>query len=130
MHRSTAIQGIIHHCSISSFIELVAIQGNIMTSESTTPESTTSPANSSIKSNVHNNTDPLHGLTLAVLLERLVDLYGWDELARFINIRCFIHDPSIKSSLSFLRRTPWARKQVEDFYIKFGHADWQESQSH
>ncbi|MDE2420793.1 MAG: DUF2132 domain-containing protein [Gammaproteobacteria bacterium] len=71
--------------------------------------------------------DPLHGLTLAVLLERLVTLYGWDELARFVNIRCFTHDPSIKSSLIFLRRTPWARQQVEDLYVKYGHADWQES---
>ncbi len=96
-----------------------------MTSESTTENQPS--ANNSIKSP---STDPLHGLTLAVLLERLVEIYGWEELARFINIRCFIHDPSIKSSLSFLRRTPWARKQVEDFYIKFGHADWQESQSH
>ncbi len=101
-----------------------------MTSESTTPESTTSlSANSSIKSNAQNDTDPLHGLTLAVLLERLVDLYGWEELARFINIRCFTHDPSIKSSLTFLRRTPWARQQVEDLYVRYGHADWQESQS-
>jgi uncharacterized protein (DUF2132 family) len=74
------------------------------------------------------NTDPLHGLTLAALLERLVEIYGWEELARFINIRCFSNDPSIKSSLSFLRRTPWARKEVEDFYIKFGHAEWQKSQ--
>lgn len=73
--------------------------------------------------------DPLYGLTLAVLLERLVTLYGWEELARFVNIRCFTHDPSIKSSLTFLRRTPWARQQVEDLYVKYGHADWQESKS-
>ncbi len=73
--------------------------------------------------------DPLQGLTLAVLLERLVTLYGWEELARFVNIRCFSHEPSIKSSLTLLRRTPWARTQVEDLYIKFGHADWQKSQS-
>ena len=74
------------------------------------------------------STDPLYGLTLAVLIERLVDIYGWEELGRFINIRCFTNDPSIKSSLSFLRRTPWARKEVEDFYIKFGHAEWQKNQ--
>lgn len=74
------------------------------------------------------NADPLHGLTLAVLVERLYEIYGWEELARFINIRCFSNDPSIKSSLSFLRRTPWARKEVEDFYIKFGHAEWQKSE--
>lgn len=68
--------------------------------------------------------DPLHGLTLKIILERLVSLYGWQELARFININCFKNDPSIKSSLVFLRRTPWARQQVEDFYLKFGHTEW------
>lgn len=75
------------------------------------------------------STDPLQGLTLAVLLERLVDIYGWEELARFVKIRCFTLDPSIKSSLTFLRRTPWARQEVEDLYVKHGHAAWVESQS-
>ena len=74
------------------------------------------------------SSDPLQGLTLAVLLERLVTLYGWEELARFINIRCFSHDPSIKSSLTFLRRTPWARQEVETFYVKYGHPTWLASQ--
>ena len=73
---------------------------------------------------VPTNNDPLHGLTLEALLTRLVALYGWAELARFIDIRCFSHDPSIKSSLTFLRRMPWARKQVEDFYIAYGHDEW------
>lgn len=68
--------------------------------------------------------DPLHGLTLAIILERLVQLYGWAEMARFISIRCFSHEPSLKSSLVFLRRTPWARKQVEDFYLNYGHSEW------
>ena len=68
-----------------------------------------------------NQNDPLHGLTLQMLLERLVALYGWSELARFIDINCFKKDPSIKSSLVFLRRTPWARQQVEEFYIRYGH---------
>ena len=68
--------------------------------------------------------DPLHGLTLQMLVERLVALYGWQELARFIHINCFTTNPSIKSSLVFLRRTPWARQQVEDFYVKFGHQEW------
>lgn len=68
--------------------------------------------------------DPLHGLTLQMIVERLVALYGWQELARFININCFKTNPSIKSSLVFLRRTPWARQQVEDFYVKFGHQEW------
>lgn len=60
--------------------------------------------------------DPLHGLTLAVILERLVERYGWEELGRAIDIRCFTHDPSIRSSLHFLRRTPWARAKVEALY--------------
>jgi uncharacterized protein (DUF2132 family) len=71
--------------------------------------------------------DPLHGLTLETLIKRLVRLYGWTELARFINIRCFKNDPSVKSSLTFLRRTPWARTQVEEFYRQYGHHDWLES---
>ena len=60
--------------------------------------------------------DPLHGVTLEAMLTRLVDKYGWDELARRIRINCFAKDPSIKSSLTFLRKTPWARKKVEDLY--------------
>lgn len=68
--------------------------------------------------------DPLNGLTLETLLNRLVELYGWEEMARYVNIRCFSHDPSIKSSLTFLRRTPWARAEVEGHYRRFGHEDW------
>jgi uncharacterized protein (DUF2132 family) len=59
----------------------------------------------------------LHGITLEMILTTLVDLYGWEELGRRITIKCFINDPSIKSSLKFLRRTPWARKKVEDLYL-------------
>ncbi|HNC04461.1 MAG TPA: VF530 family DNA-binding protein, partial [Agitococcus sp.] len=55
--------------------------------------------------------------------------YGWQELARFININCFKNEPSIKSSLVFLRRTPWARQEVEQFYLKYGHEDWLKDQS-
>ena len=62
--------------------------------------------------------NPLHGITLAVMLEQLVALYGWDELGNMISIRCFTHDPSIKSSLQFLRRTPWARAKVEALYLQ------------
>jgi len=62
--------------------------------------------------------NPLHGIKLADILEQLVEECGWEELAMVINIRCFSYDPSIKSSLKFLRRTPWARKKVEDLYIK------------
>lgn len=61
--------------------------------------------------------NPLHGITLETILSRLVELYGWDELGKIITIRCFNHDPSIKSSLKFLRKTPWARKKVEDLYL-------------
>lgn len=60
--------------------------------------------------------DPLHGLRLDTLLERLVEAYGWAELARRVPIRCFEHEPSIGSSLKFLRRTPWARARVEGVY--------------
>lgn len=61
--------------------------------------------------------NPLHGVTLAMILEALVARYGWAELGRQIDIRCFNNDPSIASSLKFLRRTPWAREQVESLYI-------------
>ncbi len=61
--------------------------------------------------------NPLHGITLEQILNSLIKNYGWDELASRIEIRCFYNDPSVKSSLKFLRRTPWARKKVEDLYI-------------
>ncbi len=61
--------------------------------------------------------DPLHGKTLEVILTHLVDHFGWKELGRRININCFNSNPSIKSSLVFLRKTPWARKKVEELYI-------------
>lgn len=61
--------------------------------------------------------DPLHGVTLEKLLNELVEHYGWDELGNMININCFTNNPSIKSSLTFLRKTPWARKKVEDLYL-------------
>ena len=65
-----------------------------------------------------NAKDPLHGITLEGLLTELVAHYGWDGLAREIDVRCFKNDPSIKSSLSFLRRTPWARQKVEALYVQ------------
>lgn len=61
--------------------------------------------------------NPLHGKTLEAILVFLVDRYGWEDLGEIININCFRFDPSIKSSLTFLRKTPWARKKVEDLYI-------------
>ena len=62
--------------------------------------------------------DPLHGVTLQAILVELVDTYGWSGLGQRIDIRCFKNDPSIKLSLTFLRKTPWARKQVEALYIQ------------
>lgn len=61
--------------------------------------------------------DPLHGKTLELVLNELVSFYGWEQLGNMINLNCFTQDPSIKSSLKFLRKTPWARKKVEDLYL-------------
>lgn len=61
--------------------------------------------------------DPLHGITLEKILLELVDFYGWEQLGNMININCFKFDPSIKSSLAFLRKTPWARTKVENLYL-------------
>jgi len=62
--------------------------------------------------------NPLHGITLKALVTELVEYFGFDALGKEINIKCFTQDPSIKSSLTFLRKTPWAREKVEAFYIK------------
>jgi len=62
--------------------------------------------------------NPLHGIKLAEILDFLVSNYGWKHLGEEINIRCFNNDPSIKSSLKFLRKTPWARKAVEELYLE------------
>lgn len=64
-----------------------------------------------------NSNNPLHGITLKVILNDLVTIYGWTELGQRIDIRCFNYEPSINSCLKFLRKTPWARKKVEDLYI-------------
>lgn len=62
--------------------------------------------------------NPMHGVTLEQALVRLVDHYGWEEMAWLIRINCFANDPSVKSSLKFLRRTPWARAKIEDLFIR------------
>ena len=62
--------------------------------------------------------DPLHGITLQRILEQLVDFYGFDTLGELIKIKCFTANPSIKSSLTFLRKTDWARKKVEELYVR------------
>ncbi|HPS70811.1 MAG TPA: VF530 family protein [Bacteroidales bacterium] len=61
--------------------------------------------------------DPLHGITLKYMLEYLVEFYGWEEMSRRIRINCFAKDPSLNSSLKFLRKTPWARNKVEILYL-------------
>ncbi|MCP4156891.1 MAG: DUF2132 domain-containing protein [bacterium] len=65
----------------------------------------------------HQSKDPLHGQTLEKIVKHLVEHFGWAELGKRINIRSFNNDPSVKSSLKFLRKTPWARKKVEDLFI-------------
>lgn len=62
--------------------------------------------------------DPLHGITLKTILEKLVDYYGFDTLGELIKIKCFNENPTIKSSLTFLRKTEWARKKVEELYVR------------
>jgi len=62
--------------------------------------------------------NPLHGITLEMILSQLVKQYGWAELGNRVPIKCFTENPSLKSSLKFLRQTPWARKKVEDLYMK------------
>ena len=65
-----------------------------------------------------NPNNPLHGIKLEIIIDKLVEYYGWNELGYRINIRCFNSDPSVKSSLKFLRKTPWAREKVENLYIR------------
>ena len=69
-----------------------------------------------MENNQKNN--PLHGLTLKTILEQLIDFYGFDTLGELINVKCFKDNPSLKSSLTFLRKTDWARKKVEKLYLK------------
>ncbi|HEY4745801.1 MAG TPA: VF530 family protein [Desulfuromonadaceae bacterium] len=66
-----------------------------------------------------NNNDPLHGVTLKLILEQLSAEFGWEGMGKVIPVRCFTHDPSIVSSLKFLRQTPWARDKVEEMYLRW-----------
>ena len=68
--------------------------------------------------------NPLHGLTLENILTQLVDHYGWESLGNKIDIRCFNHEPSIKSSLKFLRKTIWAKEKVEQLYLDTQNSVW------
>jgi uncharacterized protein (DUF2132 family) len=67
---------------------------------------------------MENHKDPLHGVTLQKIIEQLVDYYSFETLSELIKIKCFADNPSIKSTLTFLRKTPWARQKVEDLWIK------------
>jgi len=74
--------------------------------------------------------DPLHGITLEQIVTQLADRYGWEALGKRIKIKCFLNEPSISSSLRFLRRTPWARKKVEALYLTTQWSEndvWQEA---
>ena len=64
--------------------------------------------------------DPLHGITLETIVTKLQKLYGWEEMGFRVRVRCFQDNPSVKSSLTFLRKTPWARKKVEDWFVRAG----------
>ena len=66
--------------------------------------------------------DPLHGITLERIVTELVEQFGWEKLGRSVPVRCFLYNPSIKSSLTFLRRTPWARSKVEEMYVHWKKA--------
>jgi len=73
--------------------------------------------------------NPLHGKTLEAIVTSLVEHYGWEELGKRIDIRCFTSDPSIKSSLKFLRKTDWARLKVENLYIETQSSVWKKKAS-
>lgn len=68
--------------------------------------------------NIEQTNNPLHGKTLEMIIDHLVAFYGWEQLGYHINIKCFTDNPSVKSSLTFLRKTPWARKKVENLYLE------------
>lgn len=73
--------------------------------------------------------NPLHGITLEMILNKLVEFYGWEKLGKHIDINCFVKDPSVKSSLKFLRKNPWARTKVENFYLYYGNPPWRKKES-
>lgn len=73
--------------------------------------------------NEQQNNDPLHGITLKQILNSLVESYGWEKLGEHIDLRCFTNNPSVNSSLKFLRKTPWARKKIEVLYLASKKSD-------
>ena len=76
--------------------------------------------------NEHQSDNPLHGMSLEKIVTHLVEHYGWEELGNRINIRCFTHEPSVKSSLKFLRKTDWAKTKVENLYIATQQSVWKQ----
>jgi len=78
--------------------------------------------------NEHQSKDPLHGLSLEKIVTSLFEHYGWEELGKRIDIRCFNSDPSVKSSLKFLRKTPWARTKVEALFVSTQNSVWKKEQ--
>lgn len=95
-------------------IDNQAMQDVDTSTEPTQPEPQAETAPTALAAQPRN---PLHGLTLETIVTRLADFYGWDDLSQRIPIRCFTHEPSVGSSLKFLRKTPWAREKVESLYL-------------
>lgn len=81
------------------------------------PDDPTPPREPGAEKREHPN-DPLHGITLKQVLEHLVEVLGWEQMAREVNVNCFKNDPSLTSSLKFLRKVPWARSRVEELYLR------------
>jgi len=88
------------------------------------PNSPKGPATDPPKASLKNSKNPLEGITLETILTKLVEDYGWERLGEKIRINCFVSDPSIKSSLKFLRKTPWAREKVEQLYLWRSRTGW------
>jgi uncharacterized protein (DUF2132 family) len=88
-----------------------------MNTESDSSHPPAAPAKANPPAAASHPRDPLHGITLESILNQLVQRHGWSEMGRRIPVRCFQFNPTVKSSLTFLRKTPWARKKVEDWFI-------------
>ena len=98
-------------------LQSLRLNRNDLASAMISPSKSPTRTNTKRSMNATQPKNPLHSITLEKLLNELVAFYGWDSLGRQIDIRCFTHDPSVTSSLKFLRRTPWARERVEALYI-------------
>ena len=114
LHASSAC----HQCRNCIFLHIYTIATKLRTNQHLRQEQDVIST-----MNRQQSKDPLHGITLEQIVNGLVEYYGWKELGEQIDIRCFNNDPSVKSSLKFLRRAPWARKQVEDLYLAVKRID-------